>query len=77
METNSLPQEPDGGEVAAEDQVVEQLAWKVLGKTETAELAGVEDPHQIAGKLAAALGLGQYEESLSEAALVDYYVATY
>ena len=76
METHLLLQEPDGGEVVAEE-VVEQLAWKVLGKMETAELAGANDPHQIAGKLAAVLGLGQYEESLSEAALVDYYVATY
>ena len=56
---------------------MEQLSWKVLGKTETAQLAGINDPHQIAGRLAAVLGLGQYEESLSEAALVDYYVATY
>ena len=57
---------------------MEQLSWKVLGKTETAQLAGIDDPHQIAGRLAAAvLDLGQYEESLSEAALVDYYVATY
>ena len=76
MEANSLLQEPDGAEVVAEE-VVEQLAWKVLGKMETAELAGVNDPHQIAGKLAAVLGLGQYEESQPEAALVDYYVATY
>jgi hypothetical protein len=67
--------EPDGGEVV--EEVVEQLSWKVLGKTETAQLAGINDPHQIAWRLAAVLGLGQYEESLSEAALVDYYVATY
>ena len=33
--------------------------------------------HVYRRKLAGVLGLSQYEENLSEAALVDYYVATY
>ena len=66
--------EEAGGE---EEVAVEQLSWKVLGKTETAELARLDDPHQIARKLSAVLGLSQCQESLCEAALLDYYVATY
>ena len=60
-----------------EEGEVKQLVWRVLGKTETAELASTDDPPTIARKLAEVLGLGQYEENLSEAALVDCYVATY
>ena len=28
---------------------VEQLAWRVLGRAEAAELSSMDDPHQIAG----------------------------
>ena len=33
--------------------------------------------HVCCRKLAGVLGLSQYEENLSEAVLVDYYMATY
>ena len=59
------------------EEEVEQLSWKVMGKKESAELAEVEDPYQLARKLAAVLNLSQYEENLYEAALLDYYVVTY
>lgn len=56
---------------------VDQLAWRVLDKTDTTELAGMDDPDQIAMKLAVVMGLNHHEENLSDASLLDYYVATY